>query len=66
MVVLTPSAKKLKERFMEEGREELRQENINLKKSILSNILSNNYSLDETSKLTGLSVEEITEILNHH
>lgn len=53
MVVLTPEAKKLKESWIKEGREE-----------IISNILSHDLSFEETSKLTGLSVEEISKIAN--
>jgi hypothetical protein len=64
MCNLTPEAKEcwgnvfkkiIEERAREEGKEIY-------KKIIVLNILSNNLSYEETSKLTGLSVKEISEI----
>ena len=57
---LTPKAeKRLKDVFEKIIEERAREEE---KKLIVSNILSNNLSYEETSKLTGLSVKEISDI----
>ena len=56
----------LKEELKEELKDEIWKENIRVKRPILNNILCNNLTIEETSKLTGLSVEEIYSILYSH
>ena len=64
--------KELKEELKEESRKEVREElkeefkeeEINLKRSIVSTVLSNNFSFEETSRITGLSLSEISQIAN--
>ena len=61
MVALSPQAQELMDRFINKGIEQGIEQS---KKFIVSNILSNGLSYDETSRLTGLSVGEINEIAN--
>ena len=53
VAVLTPGAREIQKKIYERGR-----------RDILSNILSNNISIEETAKLTGLSIEEISAIVD--